>query len=191
MQVSTPYRDDFKLIQEVLAGNDEALAGFAQRMTYVARVLRARNRRTGTRFDDDELEDLVQSTVTLIWSKLKEFRGQSTLETWVYPFCVFGLNNARRKKLRHAAVIQTSHLVPDVPAQEESREVDYDHVYQALDNLSPVQSAVIRMKYLDGLTFVEISRQLSVPLDTVKTRCYRGLRELRHLLRREPGESMP
>lgn len=157
---------------------------FAERMKIIPRVLNLQNRRRGALLDEQEIEDLAQDTMALVWSKLDVFAGQSSLESWVYPFCLNTMANAVRKKVRRtpALELQADEPQADAPAAAASDRLGYDEVHAALARLGPPRADVIRLKYFDGLTFAEIARRLSVPLDTAKTWYYRGLQFLKEQL---------
>ena len=52
----------------------------------------------------------------------------------------------------------------------------------ALNSLSPAHREVLVLAHYDGLTQAEIAARLGVPLGTVKTRMFHGLRALRDVL---------
>ena len=55
-------------------------------------------------------------------------------------------------------------------------------VREDLESLKPEQAEVIRLGQEDGLTQSQIAEQLNLPLGTVKTRCFHGMRALRSAL---------
>lgn len=55
-------------------------------------------------------------------------------------------------------------------------------VREALEGLTPKQREVLLLGYDEQLTQTEIAARLAVPLGTVKTRTFHGLRALRVLL---------
>jgi RNA polymerase sigma-70 factor, ECF subfamily len=55
-------------------------------------------------------------------------------------------------------------------------------VREALDSLGPAQRDVLSLAYDHGLTQSEIAHRLAIPLGTVKTRMFHGLRALRAAL---------
>lgn len=56
-------------------------------------------------------------------------------------------------------------------------------VREALKNLPSAQRQVLEMAYYDGLSQSEITKQLDIPLGTVKSRSRQGLLKLRKLLK--------
>jgi len=71
-----------------------------------------------------------------------------------------------------------------VAAQEEANE----RCRQALHALPTAQREVVRLSVLEGLTHGEVSAHLDVPVGTVKSRLFYGLRRLAELLH---GERTP
>ena len=57
-----------------------------------------------------------------------------------------------------------------------------EEVHEGLRKIGREEAEVIRLKHFEGQTFEEISRHLGLSPNTVKTRYYRGLEELRPLL---------
>ncbi|MDF2825977.1 MAG: polymerase subunit sigma [Mycobacterium sp.] len=69
------------------------------------------------------------------------------------------------------------HVSDAVITREERQEV-----VQCLDGLTDLQRQCIQMAYYDGLTYVQVSEELSANLATVKSRMRDGLRGLRNCL---------
>ena len=61
---------------------------------------------------------------------------------------------------------------------------EIEHVREAFKELPEEQRAVILMKEYQGLKFHEISEILDIPLSTVKSRMYLGLKTLGKLMER-------
>jgi RNA polymerase sigma-70 factor, ECF subfamily len=85
--------------------------------------------------------------------------------------------------------------LPDAPDAEDwpddlaiTRE-DAVNVRKALSELPQDQKHAIELAFFDGLTHVEISEKLSVPLGTIKTRIRLGLLKIRDRLQDLMGET--
>ncbi len=177
------HRADYDLIQELMRENPEAMIQFVDRMGCVPRILAAKNARLGRPLGDHEIQDAVQDCLVIVWRKLPEFEGRSTLETWIYRICTFELMNVVRRKQRQKLQIESQEaLVEDLPARSEPSD-DFGDLYSAIDTLDDAERRVVQLKHFDDLTFTEIGDALTISENTAKTRYYRGLRRLQLQLR--------
>lgn len=180
----TDPASDLALVRATLAGAPGALDRLALRLRCIAAILANRNRKLGKLFDDHELEDLAQDVTTTVWTKLGEFAGESALETWVYSFCWNHLMNATRAKTRRLPIETTEGppQVEDPSDPAESLVQRAELVYRALEELEGHQRTIVRLRHMDGLSFPDIARRLSMPVSTAKTHYARGLELLRRFL---------
>ncbi|MFG0315961.1 MAG: RNA polymerase sigma factor [Planctomycetota bacterium JB042] len=173
---------DLALARGALAGDAASLAAFEGRLRFVPRVLVVLNRRLGGEAGGPDLEDVAQDVVTRVWAKLSDYSGQARLETWIYPFCVNVLRNARRKVVRQARGRLDAERVPE-PAEEAATPAsDHAHVHEALERLGPPGADVVRQRLFEERSFPEIAERMEVPVATAKTWFYRGLESLREML---------
>ena len=72
----------------------------------------------------------------------------------------------------------------DMPPQADSVDQILDGVvvHEALGALSPAHREVVRLAHDEGLTQSQIAERLGLPLGTVKTRMFHGMRTLRTAL---------
>ncbi|MBK8097235.1 MAG: sigma-70 family RNA polymerase sigma factor [Planctomycetes bacterium] len=178
-----PYAADRELARRVVARDATAIGAFSARMQCVPRFLAVRNTQLGSVLRREELEDVAQDALIAAWRKLPDYRGEARLETWVLQFCEFELRNARRKiSLRRGQPLDT---VADAAAATRNP-VDLEVIYLGLQQLPADEAAVLRLKHFDELTFDEIGFRLQCSPNTVKTRYYRAVENLRDWLRRRP-----
>ena len=177
-------RSDLDLVAAALAGDADAIRDFVERMKCVPRILAVRNRRSGSAFDAEELEDVCQETLAAVWRKLPRYDGTAALETWVYRFCEFEFLHRLRKKGRGRLVLEeTLEGTPFEPfAAEEASPLDHEALARGMEGLEQQLSAVIQLKHYEDLTFEQIGERLALSVNTAKTRYYRGLRKLRAVL---------
>lgn len=182
-----PHAADLRFVREVLDGDPAARGDFVTRMQCVPRFLHARNRRLGGVLGDEELADLTQDVLALVWRKLASFRGEAALETWVYRVSVFELMNRVRKRSARRAIGQDEAELHLEGAATEAPAV-HDDVHRGLERIGPPESDVLRLKHFEELTFREIGARLELSANTAKTIYYRGLERLRALLGPERQE---
>ena len=175
---------DHALVQAVLSGDAASLDQLIERLARVPSMLACLDARTGRRRPPEELADAAQNVLFDVWRKLKDYSGQASLETWVYNFCILELKSSDRRKERGSRFTELG--TADEPVQDQLEglaAVEFEHLHLALEKLPGAQATVIRLKCFEGRTFEDISVQLRIPANTAKTQYYRGLREMRELLK--------
>ena len=182
---------DWALVQQCAAGDEEACSRLVtdhQRMVYqLALHLLG---------DPQEALDVSQEVFLRVFRTLAQFRGQSTLRTWIYRIVVNQASNRQRwwrRRRRSQQIALDEHTAthgelaearafaqPDsVLAQHEAAA----RVWGALDALPFDQRAVVVLREIDGLSYEEIATSLGVAVGTVKSRLARARESLRLALR--------
>jgi len=190
---------DLALVREVLAGDKAAVDAFVDRMACVRRFLVFKNAGFGTPLGVHEVEDAVQSTLLAVWRKLDQYAGLGSLDAWATRFAFLELMNRRHRRQRRPEAgglgPEDDMTPPAVPGEPTPDPLERERLYRGLERLeadAAEAAAVIRLKHLDERTFEEIAAQTGVPVNTVKTRYYRGMERLRQILRdprTDPGAS--
>jgi RNA polymerase sigma-70 factor (ECF subfamily) len=172
--------------------------------TAVRAIMKANNRRLyrlarGILRNDAEAEDVVQETYVRAFTRLDEFRGESSLSTWLSRIAMNeALGRLRRQRLgvdwsslpQHrpeAEIIQFPISATDDPeksmAQREIREV----VERAIDELPEPFRLVFITRVLEGVNVEETAAILGLKSETVKTRLHRARAMLRANVEKKIG----
>jgi RNA polymerase sigma-70 factor, ECF subfamily len=153
---------------------------------HVERVYRLAYRMAG---DGDLAEDFTQETFIRAFERLDQFRGESSLATWLHSIAVsVTLNGLRKVKRLHA---RTTELIESPALVSESRDLPPDlktRLFQAIDNLSEKLRAVFVMHDVEGYTHQEIATTLRIPVGTSKARLFDARGKLRLALARFAGD---
>ena len=163
--------DDQLLIRRMLAGDERAFEAFFD--AYFARVYRfALPRLHG---DVEATQEVVLATLTKAMRKLKDFRGESGLFTWICQICrhevVDRIRSERRS--RHVVLIDDQ---PELRAAMESVEApeEYDLVRNhgraevgrlvraVLDRLPASYGDALEWKYIEGQSVEAIGERLGI-----------------------------
>ncbi len=176
-------RRDLGDIRAARAGDRPAGERLATRLLYVPRLLAAMNARRALGWSRHDLEDASQDVMTHVWSRLDQFRGEGSLEAWLYRFCENEVRNRSRLTRRRRGVVDAiagrDPIAAGGPEDVEPRDLD-----QLLDELGPPDAPLVRLKHFEGMTFEEMSRCLGIATSTAKTRYYRGIEWLRRRFER-------
>ena len=182
--------EDLVLARRAAARESQAVETFVRRMNCIPRILQSRSQRFGLRLGADEIDDASQQVFALVWQKLPEYRGEASLETWVFPFCsltLMGLAKRHRRSPGQMDEAQESLLEERDNSRGVGEQLDDVHLHAALARLPADERAVVQLKQFDELTFEEIAARLSISANTAKSRYYRGLVALRESLSRLKG----
>lgn len=141
--------------------------------------------------DRDAAETLTQETFLKAWAARQQFRGDSSLSTWLTRIAVNLMRDHLRshslrfwQKTRGAALdaVDISDWIPDGRSSPESQAVARNQVavvWQAVDRLSAQQRAVFVLRFVDEMELDEIAGTLDMNLSTVKSHLYRALGVIR------------
>jgi RNA polymerase sigma-70 factor (ECF subfamily) len=170
--------DDSELLNQIRRGDQGAFAALLERharyLFGVAHALTA-----GSAHD---AEDLVQET--LMAALTANFRGESSLRTWLVRILVNRAAMLRRLRSRRPEVGAGPNLDPLASpasagtAHAGAVEAKLD-LTTMLAALTPEHRQVIVLRELQGLSYEEIARALHVPRGTVESRLFRAREELR------------
>lgn len=126
----------------------------------------------------DDQKDMVQEVLVNIWKSLDNFRGDSSISTWIYRIAVntslsFNGKNFRRMKLMVNTNTQNLNVVLDETLDtKEIQEKQFDRLQTELNMLSVIDKALISLM-LEGLTMKEIGNVIGITESNVKVKIHR------------------
>jgi RNA polymerase sigma factor (sigma-70 family) len=137
--------------------------------------------------DSSLAEDAVQEAFLAIWRTAETFRAErGKPSTWILTLVHRrAVDLVRREERRRLPPVEAVTEADDsAPATEEQAVLRERRraVQDALRQLPAEQREALELAYYGGLTQSELAEQLSVPLGTIKSRMFAGLRSLGDLL---------
>jgi RNA polymerase sigma-70 factor (ECF subfamily) len=179
-EAEVPHAADLALVSAAVQGDVASVDELARRLRCVGRILRVRSRALCGGLPEVELQDLAQDVLVKVLAKLGRYAGRAALESWVFSFCEGELRNALRKRRTRPVPLV---LEADAPlaAPEEDRE-RFEDLLACLEKLEPTDRQVVQWKHEGGLQLAEIAARARANLNTVKSRYYRALQQLRGCL---------
>lgn len=133
--------------------------------------------------DTGMAEELVQDTFVRLWRGASRYdAGRGSARTWIYSIARNAAIDLQRR--RSARPLLQAAPEDEFFGSEEPHEqiVERLEVRAALETLGEKHREVLHLSYDKGLTQLEIAERLSIPVGTVKTRTYHGLRAMRQEL---------
>ena len=186
-----------ELVTRTRAGDEEAVRALVAHLTpLVTRIVRAHlPRRTSE-------EDLVQSVLIKVFTRLDQFRGLVPLEHWVARISVNTCRHeiareSHRPEFRYADLSEEQCAVLDNLAEQDA-ELPADQglasrelVSQLLELLRPEDRLVITLLHLEGRTVEEIRAITGWSGPLVKVRAFRARRKMKQHLAQLMKEHTP
>ncbi len=192
MAVNRPPSPLLEHLHAMAKGDHSALAKAYDQMGPIVFSLAVRMLR-----DRPAAEDVTQDIFVQVWRQAANYdTTRGSPEAWMMMIARTRILDRLRSRSAGIVLKPVGDNLPDSPDGEDwpddlaiSRE-DAVNVRQALAELPHDQRHAIEMAFFDGLTHVEISEKLKVPLGTIKTRIRLGLIKIRDSLSELMGEEL-
>jgi len=183
--------EDLHLIEALCNGSEAAYEALIRRFQQPVFALAMRLLE-----NQGEACDVVQEVFLKVFRNVGNFRGQSSLKTWIYRITVNEAHNARRWFFRHRRrEVELDHAPDDARDWKEtiadgSRspfDVAFDReqhvmIEAALERVNPIFREAVVLRDITDLSYEEIADVLGLSLGTVKSRILRGREALREQL---------
>lgn len=147
----------------------------------------------------DAAEDLVQETFLRAFRSWDQYTLGTSAKSWLFTICRNVFLRQRERSKRHDEILtekatqatggQVSRENPVFAAsRDEDPEGDFfkgivdERILQAIDALQDEYRMAVILSDVEGLSYQEVSEILEVPVGTVKSRLFRGRRQLQKVL---------
>jgi len=134
----------------------------------------------GILYDEEEAKDIVQDVFLDLWNNSHKIKVEYTLKTFLFTCVKYkSYNRLRYLKLmdKHQDQIKEAYLF----SYEMDSLADEDIVVlkNVLNNFPPQMKKVVTLHAYEGLKYGEISKELGISLNTVKTHLKRAYQKFR------------
>jgi RNA polymerase sigma-70 factor (ECF subfamily) len=174
----TQRRQEGDLLQAIERGDQDALRQLYRAFERPLYTL-------GIRWLHDQslAEELVQEVTLRIWRRASSFDpSKGAASSWIFGIARNVASDLGRARMRVPTPV--GDLVVPATAEPWNEESSWQQwqIATAIQALPVEQQRIIHLAYVLQFTQSEIARALDIPLGTVKTRLYQGLRALRTML---------
>ena len=127
--------------------------------------------------DTEEVNDLYQEILINLWKGFPNYRGESSLKTWIWRVSLNTCSNQERKKKSR---IQTVSLSIDIDLYNDddagSRQIQM--LYDRINQLDVFDRAIILL-WLENMTYQDIADVVGISVSNVTTRLFRIKEQLK------------
>lgn len=168
---------DKQLIKDLKSNKEEA---------YIELINLYGNRLARTLFlmtkDKAEAEDIVQETFIRVFKYIKNFRGNSSIYTWIYRISQNIAKDRFAAKNNSTAYEDSIELSQDNIEEIIITGIDREILRMEIDRLKFLYKQVIVLFYFEDLTIREISEILEEKETTIRSKLHRGRKLLKKAL---------
>jgi len=120
----------------------------------------------------DSIEDVVQEVFLVLHRRRHEFRGESSVRTWLHGIAIHTARRYRAKlqRIEHAPVEPEPRARASTPETEVSAQQALRRLDHLLDQLSDEQREVFVLSEIAELSAPEVAKTLGIKLNTVYSR---------------------
>lgn len=135
------------------------------------------------------VEEVMDDTLMVVWSRPETFNGASRLSTWIFAIAYRKMLKALRVdepiEDPNAAALASPDPGPDQHLNEQRV---HELLLRAMGELSPNHRAVVDLTYFHEMSYRDIAEIMDCPVETIKTRMFHARRQLRRILASELGD---
>lgn len=146
----------------------------------------------------DQAQDLAQDTFLRAFKAWEQYTAGTRCKSWLFTICRNVYLRQRERGQRHDAIV-AENTVPESPSVDPVNplwasvasddpegaffgSIVDDQVLAAIDRLPHDYQTAVVLSDVEGLSYQEIADMLEVPVGTVKSRLFRGRRQLQRVL---------
>ena len=126
-----------------------------------------------------DTQDILQDTFVRVWEKIRSFKGQSSLKTWIFKIAInLSYRHLQRRKRWQPLDVLRHRSDRSSPAQDAEMSFRKDRLAEALDTLTPRQRAVVVARIYQDLPFEQVSKAVGCSVNAAKVHFHEGKKRL-------------
>lgn len=132
--------------------------------------------------DEDASLDIVQEAIEKALKNINKLKEEKYLKTWFYRILINEcLQDIKKKKRITTCELQE---IENQIQWNDNINADGIDIYKHIQNLNEKLRTVIILRFFEDMKIEEIARITKTNQNTVKSRLYKGLKELKKLIER-------
>ena len=145
----------------------------------------------------EDAEDVLQDSMMTLARSFRDFRGASSLSTWLFTiarsFCIKKRLKSKFAPKQEESLDALSHREknhleapgPNPETQTESREI-WEQVQAGIARMEPAYREILVLRDIEGLSAKEVAEVVDISVPAVKSRLHRARAQLREALAASP-----
>lgn len=175
------YSEITELVERAMTGDRQAFGTLVERFqptVYAVALTRLRN--------PTDAQELTQEVFLHVMKKIPQLRDAQCFAGWLRQITVrMAINRLTRRGPLHKAeadALDGAEAAGVTPLDGMIRSEQAGQLYQALDQLKPVDRATLIAFYIRGRTLKQMSREFETPVGTIKRRLHVARNRLKEVM---------
>ena len=150
----------------------------------------------------EDAEDVLQDSMMTLARSFRDFRGASSLSTWLFTIArSFCIKKRRKSKFAPEREESLEQLTPSErgriqspspdPAQQTESAEFWRQVHAGIQRIEPAYREILVLRDIEGLSAKEVAEVVGISVPAVKSRLHRARAQLRHHLTAPPYRPHP
>lgn len=129
--------------------------------------------------DTEEVNDLYQEILINLWKGFPNYRGESSLKTWIWRVSLNTCSNQERKKKSRIQTVPLS-IDIDLYNDEDAGSRQIQMLYDRINRLDVFDRAIILL-WLENMTYQDIADVVGISVSNITTRLFRIKEQLKSM----------
>jgi len=129
--------------------------------------------------NQEDSMDAMEDMIVILYQQIGKLKKPEAFYSWSKTILVNCCKSIIRKRKKIVSLDEVEHLLTDISLDNKESVMD---VLVHLKTLSQEQQEAIKLKYLIGMDYKSIAMATKVPVGTVKSRVFNGLKKLKKSL---------
>ena len=129
--------------------------------------------------DTEEVNDLYQEILINLWKGFPNYRGESSLKTWIWRVSLNTCSNQERKKKSRIRRVPLS-IDIDLYNDEDAGSRQIQMLYDRINRLDVFDRAIILL-WLENMTYQDIADVVGISVSNITTRLFRIKEQLKSM----------
>ena len=139
----------------------------------------------------NDAQDILQDTYVRVWEKSHQFKGNSSIKTWIYRIAInLSYSHLKRRQRWSTAVLEEvkTLLSGSDPQRDTEERFASELLEKSLKTLTPRQRAVVIARIYEDLPFAEVSKSLGCSVNAAKVHFHEGKKRIEAFMQERAGE---
>ncbi|MBT4296538.1 MAG: RNA polymerase sigma factor [Candidatus Marinimicrobia bacterium] len=139
----------------------------------------------------EDAQDILQDTFVRVWEKSHQFKGNSSVKTWIFRIAI-NLSYTHLKKRNRWGLSVLDEIKTLIsgsdPVQDTEKEFNAALLADSLAYLTPRQHAVVVARIYQDLPFAQIAKAVGCSENSAKVHFHEAKKRIEAYIKRQVGE---